>query len=189
MNVLALFLVVALSQVHAQAKKAPPPSPQNAAPAPEPERAKVATEEAGLFESPEMLRRCRSALGEDEKAKKAWAVRDGLWERLFAAKPRGEMTDEEFRGWKLKSADARREFEEYEAKYTWMETGLSAERYLAELAKKAKDVCNDATTARLTEGTLLVVLKRDDLVRVRVESGRATGKVGFVLPESIKPEP
>jgi len=59
----------------------------------------------------------------------------------------------------------------------------------AELAKRTKDVCNDATTARLTEGTLLIVLKRHELVQVRVETGGATGKVGFVLPESIKPEP
>ncbi len=61
--------------------------------------------------------------------------------------------------------------------------------YADRAERQATKVCADAMTAPLTEGTALTVRRRkDELLEVRVETGRATGKVGFVHAVNVKPE-
>lgn len=143
-----------------------------------------------LFESPELAGQCALEIEREKATIKAWEdyrrERDALNLQREPGKPTKDMTATERAEWQARKAAAEQAIAELEAKNPHFADGGLMHMAKATSAKNA--TCGEATMMQLSEGTALTILKREKMLRVRVETGRAAGRIGFVFPEDVKKE-
>jgi hypothetical protein len=141
---------------------------------------KIQNAEATLFESVETAQECVAlVVAWDDYDRQRKARQDAIKaaEVKCAGKPYAEVKLSELAAWKEARAKCAGEIADAEGV-----RGAARPRALA------REVCGPATTAVLSKGTELQVLgKKATMSKVKVETGRSTGLVGWVLDSDITP--
>jgi len=143
---------------------------------------KIQNAETLLFESVEAAQECveiSAAWERYQRQKDARADAMKKAEAKCGLKPYSEVKLSELSAWKAAREKCAGEIAEAE--------GLPAQKMPLALER---DVCGPATTAVLSKGIEVTVLGKDAVKRmrkVRVETGRAVGKVGWVFESDTTP--
>ena len=171
-----LLLVALLAQSSPAAAPSPGPLPKSV---------KVVPLSAPLLESPEMLEECQKALAAAAAAKslsdEVAAERKRIQEAYKPAdKPVSDMTDTELAAWRAGREKLKTDLAAAESRRP---SGSGVRERMT-----AEQICSDAAVATLSKGTLLTVIsQRGALVNVRVETGKAVGKNGWIGRENLGP--
>jgi hypothetical protein len=150
-------------------------------PSPIPKEVKVRTASTLLIESPELFEECRAAHEKHDELLTSDSDWEGDRERAAAAykpasKPVDDMTAEELKAWKAAREKLSAEQDAIMARHH------RAVKALAEV----EEACAPAAMGVLLKGAILSVLREKGvLLNVRVETGRAAGKVGWVLRSEV----